>query len=35
MPVKSLLSPQVKAMLDEAVSQELYASHLYRHVANL
>ena len=34
MPVKSLLSPQVKAILDEAVSQELYASHLYRHVAN-
>ena len=31
---KSLLSPNVKAALDDAVKSELFASHLYRHVAN-
>jgi len=31
---KSLLSPNVKAALDDAVKSELFASHLYKHVAN-
>ena len=34
MPVKSLLSPEVKAALDEAAHAELYAANLYRHLAN-
>lgn len=32
---KSLLSPNVKAALDDAVKSELFASHLYKHVAVL
>ena len=31
---KSLLSPEVKAALDEAIHAELYASNLYLHLAN-
>ena len=31
---KSLLSPEVKACLDEAVHAELYAANLYKHLAN-
>ena len=31
---KSLLSPQVEAILNKAVSAELYASHLYKSLAN-
>ena len=31
---KSLLSPEVKACLDEAVHAELYAANLYKHIAN-
>lgn len=34
MLVKSLLSKPIEAMLNEAVQSELYASHLYKHVAN-
>lgn len=34
MPVKSLLSKSVEAMLNEAVQAELSASNLYKHVAN-
>ena len=34
MPVTSLLKPEVKQVLDELYRHELYASHLYRHVAN-
>ena len=34
MPVKSILSDDVKAALDSAAHAELYASHLYRHLAN-
>lgn len=34
MPVKSLLSKSVESMLNEAVHAELYASNLYKHVAN-
>lgn len=34
MPVKSLLDPATKKMLLEAVASELYASHLYQHLAN-
>lgn len=32
--LKNLLSKQAEAMLNEAVQSELYASHLYRHLAN-
>ena len=31
---KPLLSPEVKACLDEAVHAELYAANLYKHIAN-
>ena len=34
MPVKSLLSKANEAMLNEAVHAELYASNLYKHIAN-
>ena len=34
MLVKSLLSKTVEGMLNEAVQSELYASNLYKHVAN-
>lgn len=34
MLVKSLLSKSIEAVLNEAVQSELYASHLYKHVAN-
>ena len=34
MAVKNQLSPEVEGVLAEAVHAELYASHLYRHVAN-
>ena len=34
MPVKSLLSKSVEAMLNEAIHAELYASHLYSHISN-
>ena len=34
MLVKSLLPKAIEAMLNEAVQSELYASHLYKHVAN-
>ncbi len=34
MAVKSLLSKALEAMLNEAVHAELYASNLYRHLAN-
>lgn len=32
--LKTLISAQTKKMLDEAIASELYASHLYRHLAN-
>lgn len=31
---KSLLAPKIKSILDEAIAAELYAGHLYRHIAN-
>lgn len=34
MPVVSLLKPEIKADLDDLYMRELYASHLYRHIAN-
>lgn len=34
MAVKNQLSPEVEGVLAEAVHAELFASHLYRHVAN-
>lgn len=34
MPVKSILSATDKRLIQEAVQQELYASHLYKQVAN-
>lgn len=34
MPVKSILSPSDKKIVQAAVQQELYASHLYKQVAN-
>ena len=34
MPVKSLLDAKTEAMLNEAIANELFASNLYRHVAN-
>ena len=34
MPVKSILSSNDKKIIQEAVQQELYASHLYKQVAN-
>lgn len=34
MPVKSLLSASAAAVINEAIASELYASNLYKHVAN-
>jgi ferritin len=34
MPVKSLLDPSTEILLEEAISQEIHASHLYKHLAN-
>ena len=34
MAVKNQLNPEVEAILAEAIHSELYASHLYKHVAN-
>jgi ferritin len=34
MLVKSLLKPQVSKWFDKSVSSELYASNLYKHIAN-
>ena len=34
MPVPNQLKPEVEAILADAVHAELYASHLYKHVAN-
>lgn len=34
MPIKSMLSAKAEKILQEAVAAELYASHLYRHIAN-
>ena len=34
MPVSNLLDKSTEAMLNKAVHSELYASHLYKHVAN-
>lgn len=34
MAVKNQLTPEVEAMLADAVHAELFASHLYKHVAN-
>lgn len=34
MPTKNLLSKPVESLLNAAISSELYASHLYRHIAN-
>lgn len=31
--LKSLLKPNVEAILNEAISEELHASHLYRHLS--
>ena len=31
---KSLLAPKIKSILDEAIAAELFAGHLYRHIAN-
>ncbi len=34
MPVKSLLDPKTEQMLNAAIEAELYASNLYKHIAN-
>jgi len=34
MPVPNQLTPEVEAILSDAVHAELFASHLYKHVAN-
>lgn len=34
MPVTSLLKPQIKNWFDKSVESELYASNLYKHIAN-
>lgn len=34
MPVKSMLAPKTEQMLNAAIAAELYASHLYQHIAN-
>ena len=34
MPVKSMISAKVETILQKAIAAELYAAHLYRHVAN-
>jgi ferritin len=34
MPVASILKPAIKKMLNEAIYHELYASNLYKHLAN-
>jgi ferritin len=34
MPVPNQLKPEIEAILADAVHAELYASHLYKHVAN-
>lgn len=34
MPIKSLLSEKVKAEFEKALAAELYASNLYKHIAN-
>ena len=34
MPIEIQLTPAISDILDDAVRAELYASHLYRHVAN-
>ena len=34
MPIKSMLSPEVKAVLNKAVHSELQQSHLWKHIAN-
>lgn len=34
MPIKSLLKPEVKKMLNKSGQSELYAHHLYIHLAN-
>lgn len=34
MPVKNLLTPKTEAILNKAIFNELYASNLYKHVAN-
>lgn len=34
MPTKSLLAKPVEVMLNQAIAAELYASHLYKHLAN-
>lgn len=34
MPTKPLISKQVESSINAAIASELYASHLYRHIAN-
>ena len=34
MPVKSLLKPEIKKWLDKSIESELYASNLYKYIAN-
>lgn len=34
MPVTSLLKPDIKTWLQKSISSELYASNLYKHIAN-
>lgn len=34
MPIKSLLKPSVKALLSKSAQSEMYAHHLYIHLAN-
>ena len=34
MPTKNLLSKSIESMLGEAIAAELFASHLYQHLAN-
>lgn len=34
MPVKSILSASDRKIIQDAIQQELFASHLYRHVSN-
>lgn len=34
MPIKSLLKPEIKKWFDKSIESELYASNLYKHIAN-
>lgn len=34
MAITSLLKPEIKKWLDKSIASELYASNLYKHIAN-